>query len=93
MDFKAPVGTPVYMPWAGTVKRVNWNWKYNGNCLEISTPDGKLVRFLHLQELDGSLKAGMKVKAGQRIADSGNTGRSFAPHLHYELRSSSGKDQ
>lgn len=91
MDFKAPVGTPVFAPFAGTVTRVNWNWKYNGNCLEMKRPDGSLIRFLHLSGVVDGIQAGTKVTAGQTIAKSGNTGRSSAPHLHYELKSSGGR--
>ncbi len=89
MDFKAPVGSPVTAPFAGTVTRVNWNWKYNGNCLEMKRSDGSIVRFLHLSEVQDGIKAGTRVTVGQRIAASGNTGRSSAPHLHYEIKSSS----
>jgi murein DD-endopeptidase len=83
MDFKAPVGTPVVSPKAGTVTRVNWNHSNNGNCVEVRFADGTLAKFLHLDALD--VQEGQHVKSGQRLAASGNTGHSTAPHLHYQL--------
>lgn len=83
MDFKTPVGTEVLAPKAGTVTRANWNWNANGNGIEIRFEDGVLAKFLHLSE--NRVKAGDRVNAGQVIALSGNTGRSTAPHLHYQL--------
>ncbi len=84
-DFKAEVGTPVYSPFSGKVTRINWNFRYNGDCVEIDHPreDIKTV-YLHLNKVD--VKPGSSVKRGQKIGESGNTGRSFAPHLHYEIR-------
>ena len=90
MDFKAPVGTDVLTPWAGTVTRTNWNHRYNGNSIEIRSKEGRL-RFLHLEET--GVKANQKVTAGQVIGKSGNTGRSFAPHLHYEIADSNGRSR
>lgn len=83
MDFKTPVGTPILTPKAGSVVRTDWNFKYNGNCIEVQYDDGTTARFLHLSET--GVKPGARVKAGQVIGKSGNTGRSTAPHLHYEL--------
>ena len=83
MDFKAPVGTEVRVPRAGVVTRANWNWGANGNCIEVRYDDGVLAKFLHLSE--NRAKAGDRVAAGQVIALTGNTGRSTAPHLHYQL--------
>jgi murein DD-endopeptidase len=83
MDFKVPVGTEVMSPRAGVVTRANWNWAANGNCIEIRYDDGVLAKFLHLNE--NRVDAGDRVSAGQVIALSGNTGRSTAPHLHYQL--------
>ncbi|HYB99523.1 MAG TPA: M23 family metallopeptidase [Candidatus Limnocylindrales bacterium] len=83
MDFKTPVGTEVRSPRAGTVTRVNWNWNANGNCIEVRFDDGVLAKFLHLSE--NRVQQGDKVSAGQVIALTGNTGRSTAPHLHYQL--------
>ncbi len=83
MDFRAPVGTDVVSPKAGTVTRVNWNHKANGNCIEVRFPDGTHAKFLHLDKL--SVRAGEYVQAGQLLAASGNTGHSTAAHLHYEL--------
>ncbi|MCB9742971.1 MAG: M23 family metallopeptidase [Alphaproteobacteria bacterium] len=83
MDFKADVGTPVVSPKAGTVTRVNWNWSANGNCVEVRYADGTLAKFLHLDTV--KVQAGQHVSSGQVLADSGNTGRSTAPHLHYQL--------
>jgi murein DD-endopeptidase MepM/ murein hydrolase activator NlpD len=83
MDFRAPVGTPVMSPKAGTVTRTNWNTGANGYCAEVRFADGTLAKFLHLDEVE--VKPGQYVKSGQVIASSGNTGHSTAPHLHYQL--------
>jgi murein DD-endopeptidase MepM/ murein hydrolase activator NlpD len=92
MDFKAPVGSAVVAPWDGHVLRTNWNWKYNGNSVELRSLDGRrTARFLHLDKLSAGIEAKVRVKAGQQLAVSGNTGRSFAPHLHYELSDGSGR--
>jgi len=87
VDFKAAVGTPVKAPFTGVVKRKNWNFSSNGNCIELEELGGKRRRalFLHLAELPRDLKPGTRFSAGQVIAASGNSGRSFAPHLHYQL--------
>lgn len=89
-DFKAPTGTPVYSSFAGRVTRRNWNIGANGYGLEIDHPGTNLkTRYLHLSKT--LVKAGQFVKQGQKIAESGNSGRSFAPHLHYELLSRGSK--
>jgi murein DD-endopeptidase len=83
MDFKAPIGTPVTSPKAGTVTRINWNTRPNGNCIEVRFTDGTKAKFLHLDET--KVRANQHVSAGELIGLSGNTGRSTAPHLHYQL--------
>jgi len=83
MDFKTPVGTAIFAPKSGRVVRTNWNLKYNGNCIELKYNDGTTARLLHLSET--AVKPGQTVAAGTRIGATGNTGRSTAPHLHYEL--------
>ena len=87
VDFKTSVGTPVKATFDGTILRKNWNFRGNGNSLEIQETGGKgrVAMFLHLSELPKTVVAGQKVKKGEVIARSGNTGHSFAPHLHYQL--------
>lgn len=83
MDFKAAVGTPVVAPRAGVVSRVDWKLSGNGRCLELRFDDGVIAKFLHLSEVKVARAA--RVKPGQVVALTGNTGRSTAPHLHYQL--------
>lgn len=91
VDFKAPVGTPVTMPWAGVVKRKNWNMRVNGGSLEVEDAKGRKIVFLHLDSVEKSLVAGSRVRKGQLVAHSGNTGRSTAPHLHYQVTAANGR--
>lgn len=91
VDFKAPVGTPIKAPFAGTITRKNWNFRANGNSIELVGAGGKTAMFLHLNEVPTTLKVGQRVVTGETLAQSGNTGRSFAPHLHYQLMQSGGK--
>jgi murein DD-endopeptidase len=89
-DFKAHVGTPIYSSFEGRVIRRNWNTRVNGYCLEIDHPKkGVITRYLHLSR--ALVKRGEFVKQGQKVGESGNTGRSYAPHLHYEVQHRSGK--
>lgn len=83
MDFKTPIGSDVVAPRAGKVTRVNWNHAANGNCVELQFADGAIAKFLHLNE--NAVKEGQRVTAGEVIAQSGNTGRSTGPHLHYQI--------
>ena len=55
-----------------------------GNWIFIKHEDGIESRYMHLNTID--VKKGEKVKAGQKIGSSGNTGKSTGPHLHFEIR-------
>ena len=91
-DFKAPVGTPVYSGFKGKVTRANWNVRANGYCVEIDHPQkGIKTLYLHLSKV--LVKPGQTIKGGQKIAESGNTGRTFAPHLHYEIQHRKNRDR
>jgi len=86
VDFKVPVGTPVKAPFDGMIVRKNWHFRGNGNSLEILETGGRRrCIFLHLDDLPSSTRPGQAVRKGQVVAHSGNSGRSFAPHLHYQL--------
>lgn len=93
VDFKTPVGTPVKATFDGTLTRKNWFFRGNGNSLEVTetaSPHRKAL-FLHLSELPKTLRPGATFARGEVIARSGNSGHSFAPHLHYQLESSDGR--
>jgi len=87
VDFRTPVGTPVKATFDGTITRRSWSFKANGNSLEVKEDGGgqRTAVFLHLAQLPDESQIGVHVKRGQVIARSGNTGRSLAPHLHYQL--------
>jgi murein DD-endopeptidase len=85
MDFKAPVGSKIYAPFSGKIVRKNWSRRGNGLCLDIERPNGIRIYLLHLDKVVSGLGVGSWVKAGQHVAFSGNTGRSTAPHLHYQI--------
>ena len=92
VDFRTPVGTPVYAPFDGVIERRNWKFSANGNCLDLVDPaTGRRAIFLHLDVVPKSMQKGRSVKKGEEIAASGNSGRSTAPHLHYQLEDASGK--
>lgn len=92
VDFKADVGTSVTAPFRAAITRVNWHTRGNGNCLELRYLDsGVSALFLHLDEVLPESRPGKIVEAGTVIARSGNTGRSTAPHLHYELHAPDGR--
>ena len=85
VDFKTDVGTPIYAPFSGRIVRRNWSFRGNGNSLDIQGEGGMHALLLHLSSIDRKVRRGSWVKKGQLIAKSGNTGRSTAPHLHYQL--------
>ncbi len=92
VDFKTPVGTPVKAPFDGELSRKNWKVGMNGNSIELKESGGhhRTALFLHLSEIAPESKIGASISRGQVIGSSGNTGHSFAPHLHYQLESSDG---
>lgn len=86
IDYKCPVFTPIHSPMAGTISRINWRTRRNGNCLELKSDDSPTVmKFLHLEKFPKDIHEGMKVVKGDFIAYTGNTGRSTAPHLHFQV--------
>ncbi len=83
IDWATPTGTAVAASSGGTVVKAGWGSGY-GYVVYINHPDGKQTRYGHLSKV--LVKAGQTVKQGQKIALSGNTGRSTGPHLHFEIR-------
>ncbi len=90
VDFKAPTGTPIRATFTGKVSRRNWSTRGNGRCVELTDPEtGVTAMFLHLSQV--SVRVGQRVRVGDVIGLSGNTGRSTAPHLHYQLERPDGR--
>lgn len=81
-DFAMPIGTPVTAPANGVVERVS-NHHAAGRYIVIRHDNGYRTRYLHLSR--PLVNPGERVTMGERIALSGNTGRSTGPHLHYEV--------
>lgn len=82
VDWATPVGTTVFASCGGTVTQAGWFSSY-GNCVTIRHPDGNQTRYAHLSRV--LVSVGETVEQGERIALSGNTGRSTGPHLHFEI--------
>lgn len=81
-DFATPRGTPVYATGDGIVKRVVRH-RYAGLYIAIQHGPKYKTRYLHLKK--SYVRKGQAVSRGQKIALSGNSGRSTGPHLHYEF--------
>lgn len=88
IDLGVPVGTPVVAAAAGVVTFAGTQSGY-GTHVEVRHGDGAVTTYSHLSAIE--VAVGEPVRAGQEIADSGNTGRSTGPHLHFELRPGEGR--
>ncbi len=82
VDWACSVGTAVKASCGGTVVSAGWSNGY-GYCITLRHPDGRQTRYAHLSKI--LVRSGQKVKQGDKIALSGNTGRSTGPHLHFEI--------
>ncbi len=83
MDFTAPRGTPVYASGDGVVRRADNGASGYGKHIRIDHGYGYISLYAHLSKYN--VKKGQMVKRGDLIGFVGSTGRSQAPHLHYEV--------
>ena len=84
MDFTAPRGTPVYAASDGKIIRADSRSTGYGKHIRIDHGFGYITLYAHLNKYN--VKRGQKVKKGDVIGFVGSTGRSQAPHLHYEVQ-------
>lgn len=83
IDIAVRIGTPIRAAGGGTVGGAGFDAQY-GLFVLIDHPDGYQTMYGHASRL--LVDTGQHIEAGQIIALSGNTGRSTAPHLHFERR-------
>lgn len=83
MDFTAPRGTPVYASGDGKIVRADQKSSGYGKHIRIDHGFGYVSLYAHLNAYN--VRVGQHVKRGDLIGFVGNTGRSQAPHLHYEV--------
>ncbi len=83
MDFTAARGTPIYATGNGVIKRADNASAGYGKHIRIDHGNGYLSLYAHMSKYN--VIKGQHVKRGDLIGFVGNTGRSQAPHLHYEV--------
>jgi len=96
VDFAADIGTPVLAARDGVVMQVENDFakaglsreKYGGraNFIRILHDDGTMALYAHLREEGVLVRVGQRVRAGQQIGLSGNTGFTTGPHLHFVVQ-------
>ncbi|MDX2351109.1 M23 family metallopeptidase [Pseudomonas sp. NPDC077382] len=95
VDVAMPVGTPIVAARAGTVVKARDGQHGRrpdpaGNYVRILHDDGTHSAYLHLKRGSVQVKAGQQVKIGSLLGQSGNTGRSTGPHLHFVVQKNIG---
>lgn len=91
IDLAVPKGTKVYASGSGTITLIKdcidsaGKYYSYGKYIKINHGNGVESFYCHLSN-NSILKQGTKVTQGQLIAESGNTGNSSGPHLHFEIR-------
>jgi murein DD-endopeptidase MepM/ murein hydrolase activator NlpD len=94
IDFKMPEGSPINAARDGTIVGIkddsnvggsDKKYEWDANYILIQHSDGTLGHYVHLQKAGVKVKIGDKVKTGQLIGLSGNTGHSTGPHLHFAV--------
>ncbi len=92
VDINGPVGTPIYSADSGVVVKAGMNRAGAGSnyglSMIIDHGNGIKTVYAHCSAL--YVSAGQSVSQGQHIANIGMTGRTTGPHLHFEIRNSSG---
>ena len=83
VDFAMKPGTPIYATGDGVVVTVKYELFGYGNQIVVDHGFGYKTRYAHMKSI--GVAEGMKVKRGECIGLSGNSGRSSGPHLHYEV--------
>ncbi len=83
VDFALKPGNPIYATGDGVVEKVKFEFFGYGNQVLIDHGFGYKTRYAHMKSIN--VVEGMKVKRGECIGESGNSGRSSGPHLHYEV--------
>jgi len=87
IDYATPVGTPIYANQPMTVTKVGYEPGY-GKYVYAKDANGNEHRYGHLDSQN--VKPGDTINPGDKIANTGNTGKSTGPHLHYEVRKPDG---
>lgn len=100
VDLAMPEGSEVHAARAGVVMSLandffkggtdKQAYKARANSIRILHDDGSMAVYAHLQVDRAQVYEGMRVKAGQLIAYSGNTGYSSGPHLHFAVQLNQG---
>jgi len=83
IDFTAAVGTPIYATGDGVVSEAEYNSGGYGNKIVINHGFSYETVYAHLSKI--KVRVGQRIKRGEIIGLMGNTGKSTAPHLHYEV--------
>ncbi len=83
VDLAMKPGNPVFATGDGVVESVAFDFFGYGNCVDIDHGFGYKTRYAHLDRM--TVIEGMKVKRGDKIGESGQSGRASGPHLHYEV--------
>lgn len=96
IDFAAPIGTPVIAARAGRVMQAEGRFSDTpgkldqANFIRILHHDGSMAVYAHLQHGSLRIAPGQQVQAGDHIANTGNSGYSSGPHLHFVLQVNAG---
>ena len=83
-DIAIPTGTDIIAPAAGTVTLAEADLYYEGGTVFLDHGAGLISVFMHLSKVD--VVAGQTVSQGQKLGESGNTGRTTGPHLHWAVK-------
>jgi murein DD-endopeptidase MepM/ murein hydrolase activator NlpD len=83
VDLSAPRGTPIHTSADGVVSRTEWSTGGYGWVIDVDHGYGFETRYAHCHKI--LVNTGDIVKRGQIIGTVGSTGRSVAPHCHYEV--------